>query len=117
MLMKFMLWKTLIFEFVPAVDMALIETEMSATEEFPAAHQTLIIKGVVVGSETPIIKGIYAQDLGPHASIENVESMANVYDSYDTVLADSKKHVIQAEVPALEVTIPATDDISPTRNR
>jgi hypothetical protein len=47
--------------------------------------------------------------------MENVESIADVCDSYDTVLADSQRPKnTQAEIPDLEVTNPAANDISPT---
>ena len=59
--------------------MVSIGTEMFATKEFFAANQTFIIKE------------IHAQDSGPNASMENVESMADVCDSYDAVLADSQR--------------------------
>ena len=41
--------------------------------------------------------------------------MADVHDSYDAVLADSKDHNTQAKIPDLEVTNPAANDISPTK--
>ena len=76
------------------------------------ASEDPVLVDVTLGSDIPVMKGTFAQDLADDISIEN---MADTHDSYDEVLAGTGEHVIGTQVVDLEVTTPVATYMSPTR--
>ena len=77
-----------------------------------AASENPVLADVLPGSDIPVVKGTFAQDLTDDISMED---MADTHDSYDVVLAGTGDHVASTQAVDLEVTTSAATHLSPTK--